>query len=326
MKFKGIGDWSDLRLDGFLAWVHRLVMLITFPIRRFWQIVLFIVAVVILCLIVHRYYGVGFDGVSRWYHSLRSSAELNFEKKKYTLHDISEKVEQIKNSVSEAVVNNMKDAAKSKKKAEAQHKHFAVWNVPHFKRVSYSDETKNKDVAVDVRSPAEIEKETAKARKTKLVPIKEENIITMPVFYSAKSKEEPLVEKPQTIEKIEAVTGANFYSGALSDYYEFAANRGLLYLQMPEILYGAAEVAGPNSLFIDGKFMFLYGIYSDPREHNLAAARAYLEDVASKESLWCEVVAYAVQTQSATALCFVKGNFINKSMVLNGLARNVSLK
>ena len=158
------------------------------------------------------------------------------------------------------------------------------------------------------------------------MPIKEENVITLPIFDSAKTKEEPLIEKPMMIEKIAEVSGESFYSGRLSDYYEIATNRGLIYLQNPEILYGAAEIAGPNSLFINGKFMFLYGIYSDPREHNLSAAKRYLEDIASKESIWCEVVAYAMQTQSATALCFVRGNFINKSMVLNGLARNVSLK
>lgn len=328
MKLKGIGNWSELRLSGIWAWIHRLVMLITFPIRRFWQILLILLAVGLLFLVIHSYYGIGLSHISAWYHSTPAEKKIS-EVKDKAVSDVSERVEQIKNTVSEAIAAQKGETDSSV--AEPEKKHFVAWNVPKFKKAKYKPTAGFSGAVVRTgaqTTPAQKRFEKAHVEETSVgeAADKEDVLITTSEVLAEKKREEPLIEKPKKIKKIKTPTREDFYSGKLTDYYEIAENRGLVYLSQPEVLYGAAEVVGPNSMYVDDTFVFLYGIYTDPKEYDYAAARAYLENLVSKNAVRCEIVAYAAQTQAATALCFTEKAFINKVLTERNLARNVALK
>ncbi len=329
MNFKGIGNWGELRLSGIWAWIHRLVMLITFPIRRFWQILLILLAVGLLFLVVHSYYGIGLSHISGLYHSASADKKIS-EAKDKAFSDMSERIEQIKNTVSEAIAAQ-KGKTGSSATEEPERKHFVAWNVPKFKKAKYKPTAGFAGAVVRT----ETQKNPVKPRFEKAHVVeesvdetadKEEVLITTTEVLAEDKKEEPLIEKPKKIKKIKKPTGEDFYTGKLTDYYEVAENRGLVYLPEPEVLYGAAEIVGPNSLYVDDTFVFLYGIYTDPKEYDYAAAQAYLEDLVSKNAVRCEIVAYAPQTQAATALCFTEKAFINKVLTERNLARNIALK
>ena len=117
-----------------------------------------------------------------------------------------------------------------------------------------------------------------------------------------------------------------YYSGDLSDYYEYLENRGLIYPQKPDILTGMPTIRGANSLYMNNVFLFLYGIYTDPHRYNVADAEKYLRDLTANTQVYCAVVAYTAHSHTATALCFANGVFINRAMVERDLADNVGLK
>ncbi len=338
MKFKGIGNWSELRLSGIWAWIHRLVMLITFPIRRFWQILLVVLAVGLLFLIIHSYYGIGLSHISNWKDSFFANEKIT-EVKEKTISNVTERVEQIKNTVSEAIATQNGDTPQGV--AEPERKHFVAWNVPEFKKAKYKPTAGFSGAVVrsgtrktaskprfekahidEEKNIAEVEAEEENIAEAEA----EEVLITTAEVLAENKQEEPLIEKPKKIEKVKTPTKDDFYGGELADYYEVAENRGLVYLQKPEVLYGAAEIVGPNSLYVDDTFVFLYGIYTDRKEYDYAAAKAYLADLTAKKLVRCEIVAYAAQTRAATALCFIEGTFINKAMVQRNLAQNIALK
>ena len=112
----------------------------------------------------------------------------------------------------------------------------------------------------------------------------------------------------------------------LADYYVKLRSEDLSYMENPEILEGDARVIGPNSMYVDGEFVFLYGIYSHPRRHDVDAAVQYLKNITQGKKVGCAVVAYSKKTQSATALCFVNGVFINRLLTEHNLAKNIALK
>lgn len=116
------------------------------------------------------------------------------------------------------------------------------------------------------------------------------------------------------------------YEGTISDYYIKRTDVALEYLSESEILYNVAEVSGPNSLYIDNTFMYLYGIYTNNKSYDVSMVQKYLEDLIVGKKVYCEIVAYTIQTQVATALCFVDGVLINKLLVDENLADNVALK
>ena len=460
MVLKRSDDYSELRLNGFLAWIHRLVMIITFPIRRFWQIVSILAAVVVLMVIANTYYGIGFEHVSKWYNSVVPNAAL-LQKKDQTIAALTEKLEQIKNSTMEAVV--VQTEPKEEETAEQPPRHFTAWNVPEFERATITPTAESfQVVSVETKPapvPAEEKKQVKKEKsepkhivepkselkmepkyepkiKTEIKPkvepiiepepeiivkvepeivvkvepeeVKEEYIeeispqeeyeiedepeeevaqiedtedyefeeepeeedyefepepqkdvaaaeskakIDFPSITKEKDKdddgfgyrlsfaseededdsmfEEPKAPPAPSIQFFGAMPKArsdNFGGGKLTDYYKIIKNRGLIYLSDPEIVYGSAEIVGPNSLFVNDKFMFLYGIYTDPSEYDAVKAQKYLESLTSDSGVRCAIVAYAGQTNSATALCFTPKTFINGALVKQDLARNISLK
>ena len=300
-------EWVEMRVNGWLAWIHRAVMFITFPIRRFWQIVLGIIVICILLALIPLYYGVGFTHITHWYREMMTSEELK-EVKEQAKNTISGSIEAIKDAIPEPDDIQPKETHR-----------FAVWNVPEFKKAKYHPKSapKAKDGSESDTKKAFLALAKAAREKAEEIRNAANNESVKKVLISADAANDI---------NILNLDKSYYYSGAVKDYYKILPNLNLAYLSEPETLYGKAEVIGPNSLSVNNTFMFLYGIYSDEEEYDVAAAEAYLRDVTANQPILCEIVAYAVPTRTATALCFSNGIFINKSMVNHDLAQNVALK
>ncbi|MDO4162578.1 MAG: hypothetical protein Q4D80_06230 [Pseudomonadota bacterium] len=109
-------------------------------------------------------------------------------------------------------------------------------------------------------------------------------------------------------------------------YYVKNTSLNLNYLDKPEHISGEAEIVGANSMFVNGRFVFLYGIYTDSRIYDVAAAEKYLEEITTGKTISCYIVATSQLNNKATALCFADGAFINKMMTEHELAQNVALQ
>ncbi|MBR1601499.1 MAG: hypothetical protein IJ677_07975 [Alphaproteobacteria bacterium] len=336
-KLKEKSEYMAMRVSGFLGWVHRVVMLLTFPIRKFWQIVTVCAVVLAILIAIPLCYGIPFRDIWDWYMIKMPNHEF-IEAKDKILFNTEEGLNKVKRTIKEIVPNKKSGIEKNKKEEEKDRgPQFISWNVAEFHRARYKPQ-KSLPVAqkVEVKvaeKQVPIKKEEV-VKKAEVAPV--ENVIIKNDSFAEKKVESlvandvenyndvknnklavSLVDEkvPEKAEKIN-----------LSDYYVKLRSEDLLYLSKPEAISGDARVVGPNSMYVNGKFVFLYGIYSHPRRHDIEAATQYLKNVTEGRKVNCAVVAYSQKTQSATALCFVNGAFINKLLTEHNLAKNVSLK
>lgn len=108
--------------------------------------------------------------------------------------------------------------------------------------------------------------------------------------------------------------------------YVIKPDLNLNYLNEPlELRDDKVTVVDENSLMVDNKFVFLYGIYTNLEIYNAQEAIKYLEYIIYEKEVICKVVAQTKNGNIATALCFVDNLFINAEMVKNKLAKNVAL-
>lgn len=101
-------------------------------------------------------------------------------------------------------------------------------------------------------------------------------------------------------------------------------NLPLVYSDDPEIIYGSAIIYGPNEFYIEGKYLYLYGIYTDPDRYDVAKAQTYLRELINGEKLECYIVAITLDGIE-TAICLKDGRSINQSLVDAGFADNIAL-
>lgn len=98
----------------------------------------------------------------------------------------------------------------------------------------------------------------------------------------------------------------------------------LVYLENVEVLEGFATVKSANEIMLKGKEIFLYGIYVDPTTSKGVEAQIFLNNFISNNTVRCEISAYSYQ-KVATAICFVNGQNINRTLVDKGYSKNVAL-
>lgn len=259
-------EWDEMRLQGWLSYVHRFVMFITFPFRRFWLFLGIVITIAGVILAIPLAKGVRFSEIWDWYKVKMPTHEFVAIKEKAAF-TVQEKTEKIKHTFKDILPP--KKAVKEPQK-EAQKTKLVGWNVAEFKTAEYK-----------AKSP----------------------------FVKAEAA------KPKSTEDDED----------LSQFYRRIKNLKLTYLNEPEHCAGTADVLGPNSLYINNKFIYLYGIYSDEEKYDVDEAQKFLQEMVTDVDVHCEIVAYTA-TGAGTALCFVGGVLINSAMVERGLAANVALK
>lgn len=364
-KFKEKSEYMAMRVSGFLSWVHRMVMLITFPIRKFWLILAVLLVVLAVLIAIPLCYGIRFHDIWDWYMVKMPNHEF-VEAKDKTLFGANEQIDKLRRTFNEIIPNKKTAAGNDGKGYKKSSKNQLVsWHVAEFRKAKYKPKTqKPSPIAEKIEAIKEVIIDTPPAEDTSVVedvktvaeygpeentaPIVEnvtveqeyvENSDTQPVAeseYIITSDTPSLAEPEQSSEQdnvFVADTKDNSpqyyipaYAGKIEDYYTKIRSADLAYLDTPEIFEGNVKVIGPNSLYVDGKFVFLYGIYSHPRRHDIQAATGYLQNITQGRSAYCVAVAYSRKTSSPTALCFVNGVLINKSLTEHNLAKNVALK
>ena len=296
-------EWAEMHINGILGYIHKLVMWLTLPIRKFWYFLLAFLAVLAVLIIIPMCYNVKFSEIAQWYRLKIPQRQVEKVKKQVSsaadsaVQKITQKVGDIKEKVEEILPDKPSADAKEEEKEEVK---FVSWNVAKFNKVRYSEP----EEPMQIEQPEE------------------------PSFaeISQQAKKEQELQIKQEQQQIDDQYRDVYYEGNLADYYRVRRDLGLVYLSESEKLYDKAKVVGPNSLYINDTFVFLYGIYTNPDTYDTAAAQRYLDKLTDGQMVHCDVVAYTQQTQAATALCFVNGIFINRALVENNLAKNVALK
>ncbi|MBQ8671092.1 MAG: hypothetical protein IJ525_01065 [Alphaproteobacteria bacterium] len=277
-------EWVEMRLSGVLLWIHRAIMLITLPFRKFWQITVGLLVLILILIAVPMFKGIKLHDVWAWYMVKMPTHEF-VEIKEEAIYKVKEKAESIERIVKPAI--NKKQPQKAEGENKKEDVKFVSWNVAGFRKAKYNPEK------------AKLKAKSASKRKLQI-----------------------MAHTPNDGKN----NSEKYYDGDLSQYYIVLDNNDLEYLETPEKLYSTVDVVGPNSFYIAGEYVYLYGIYSNPNDYDLKLAQDFLVTATKDRQVYCEVVAYTSQSQAGTALCFVDGIFLNKKMVDYHLADNVGLK
>ena len=321
---KRLNEWKDMQLSGALAWIHHIVMLTTFPIRKFWQNIVVIIALMVVLISVPMFYGVEFSNISNWYIAKLHSSQLSKLKTKAKL-SINEHISMAETALKERFVDIENMTADNKKnQTKNEGNKFVSWNVAEFKKAKYetqNNHSANQHNVVQNSGFTELKQQAKQAQQTPDNQKHNTEFTTKNELLTNITNNEPTLIHPQITlpEKIQ-------YDGKLSDYYTVLEGNDFAYVSEPEKLYGTITVVGPNSLYLNDNFLLLYGVYTNPKNYDAQAAQQYLTDITEDRNILCEVVAYTVQTQTASALCFVNGISINRALVNHNLADNTALK
>lgn len=295
-------EWAEMRISGLLKWVHRLVMLITFPFRKFWQIVFVLLIILAILIATPMCYGVKFRDVWDWYKIKFPTHEF-VEVKDQAKARVTQKIKSVRRKINDIIPTT---AGKPEKAQEDEDEvRFVAWNVAEFNKAKYKPSSSNVKVVAESneKTYAELKKDAQKDNDTKVFEVKK-----------------TIAETPKN--KTNFVTGKR----DLSSYYVKLENNTLEYLAEPEILDGTMTIVTPNDVYIQDTFVYLYGVYCDPNVYDTELAKNFLQTLVADENVHCEVIAYTTQTKVATALCFINDTLINKALVENDMANNVALK
>jgi hypothetical protein len=350
-----------MRVSGFLGWIHRMVMLITFPIRKFWLIVAVLLVVLAILIAIPMFYGIRFGDIWDWYMVKMPNHEFVAAKDK-KLFETQEQIDKLRKTFKEIIPNKKAAAAKDEKEDKKSSQNQLVsWHVAEFRKAKYKPHAPS-PIVEKIKEIKEIIAETPATEDNAPVEeyryVEETQQIEEPVTVEEALPEEnnapvvetsvveaeynitsdtPSVVTPEPVAENENVLVVDTventpeyhvpsYVGNIENYYTKIRSADLAYLDVPEIFEGDVRVIGPNSLYVGDDFVFLYGIYSHPRRHDIKAATGYLQNITQGRRVYCIAVAYSRKTSSPTALCFVNGVLINKSLTEHNLAKNVALK
>lgn len=303
-------EWDSMKTKGAAKLLHSLYMLVTFPLRH----PVFSGAFVCAAFVVF-YFRIELLNMTEQYFGeipVRKAVKLQ----KDMSAKISQKISGIKDTVKEILPDGIFPETTEKK--EEKKDVFVGWNAVKFRQAeykpSYKAEKKSgvlENIFLQARQRILNENENQNAEEESSAAVS-----GFPVRHENQAEKKNAKEVPDEV----------YFEGKLTDFYVVKKNLPLEYLQNPEKLYGTAEILSANSLLLDGEFLYLYGIYTNPAVYDVTAAMQYLESVAGGRKIHCDVVAYARPSDVATALCFVDGILINKAMADSNFAENVALR
>lgn len=324
-KLKEKSEYMAMRVSGFLGWLHRMVMLITFPIRKFWLIVSMLLIVLIILIAIPMFYGIQLRDVWDWYMVKMPNHEF-VEAKDKALFEAKEQVDKIRRNFKEILPD--KKSAEAKEEAEPKKEVKLVsWNVAEFRKAKYvpqkqfpvikkiEDLRKEKDAEISEQATVVAEVEAPA-----------ETVIVSEEVYTAPEQNTDTATEEESRFSVEKNTENSVKPVDIERYYSKVSLPDLIYLSDPEIIEGEAVIRGPNSLSIGDKYIYLYGIHSDKKRHDVDGAVRYLQNITAGRNVYCAAVAYSLKTQYPVALCFMNRVLLNRSLVDHNLAKNIALK
>ena len=126
-----------------------------------------------------------------------------------------------------------------------------------------------------------------------------------------KKEQETTQDKEKKVKKLDITEGE--YSG-------------LDYLAEHQIVEGGAFVVNVNEIVVKDTYVFLYGIYSNPRTETGVKGAVFLRSILKDEKVRCEILAHVIGDGTATAECFVGDESINQMLIDEGYSKKVSAK
>ena len=323
-------EWNEMKLHGWQKFVYQILLILTFPFRRWWVTLGVLATVLLVLIIIPSMDGVAKEDIIDWYKNKLHLSQVN-EIKNESVKLINDKVGELRKNVNEimpeiAVVKNKQAKPTVEEKQDVK---FVAWNVAEFKKGKYEPKTSRKsDEKINGKSAPQVSEQKLPVFKNK------KNSAEQPSNQSRdeeKKVADKIIAKQEDV--VKTVADNSSEAGArnrgainLSDYYTKDETLNLIYIDEPEKYAGEANVSGPNSLFVDNKFVFLYGIYSDYIKYDVNLVQQYLQNMVQDQTTECYVVAYGEQNNAATALCFVNGVNINRELVLESMADNIALR
>ena len=287
MQFESL---RDLRMKGFGKFMHALVMFITYPLRHFFKFLLLLLFLLLVFLVVFPLtQKVAVKDIPQFYQ--KQYEEIWLPKLKGIKAKITSKDE----------VKTQKMPKAFSKKAPSQ--------VQDLKKVEAAKEP---------------QKEAAKnehiTQKYEVWHIQKKETLSQPQKF--KKAFEPIKE-PAT-EKKEVQPAPKRITEIAIPRLTYQKVDGLTYFNQPRVVEGTAIVYGPNELYVDDTYMYLYGIYTNEYQYDLRAASDYLRKLIGNQSIRCYVIAQT-KDDIATAICFNGNQNINQEMVDAHLADDVAL-
>ena len=152
------------------------------------------------------------------------------------------------------------------------------------------------------------------------------NGVLVPVLEPEKQQR----ENAEAVKLAEEINPENVDAGEARQLAEKSDNdyrRDMPMLDYPEKpipIKGQAFVYNANAIDVDGTYMFMFGIYSNPAEERGQLASQFLEKLIENREVDCDIVAYTKE-QVPTVICYINGVNINKLLVIKGLSDNIAL-
>ena len=281
--------------SGWGAALHKTAMFLTYPFRKPLYLLLILVLIIAVAAAVPIYYGAKPQEVHIWY------MEKFREVKNTDLSKVSSKFSQLVNkipaltSAPDKGTDRLVDVAPSQK--EMRRRMFKAASGAKPQRVDVLAEEAVDVVAVPQAVRA-VAAEYDNAAET--VDIKPEP--------AAAKTEVAFESKPVIIKKVSAADG-----------------NVLRYLDEPKEISGTVKVYNANELEVGGTYLFLYGVYSNPRSARGVKAAVFLRDALREEVVSCRILAYTAD-DIATGECFAGDVSINKILVDRGFSDRVALE
>ncbi|MBQ1612333.1 MAG: hypothetical protein II085_02545 [Alphaproteobacteria bacterium] len=133
-----------------------------------------------------------------------------------------------------------------------------------------------------------------------------------------------LEDVSKNVEEIATKADENIENTDWKNYVEYHGEYSNLdYVKVPLEIRGEAKVHNVNELSIDGTYMFLYGIYSNPLTEKGVRGGVFLKELIKNSRVNCKILAYTKSDKVATAVCYVGEDEINKLLVEKGFSSKV---
>ena len=295
-------DLKDLKLEGFAKHFHAFVMFITYPFRHFYKFLLIVLLIAAVIICVPLFNGVSFEKIPSWYMQTFS--------KTYPVL----KVNPIK-----ALPKQQKEKKPAKFEKQIKLKHGEPKKIEQ--QVITKEGHPVKEPEQKKYTPWKIKTKQQPEQKQQEQEIKEqEKIEAVEIIDIATPYIEPEVVSKEMIEM--KVSDEPINIPQLS--YVKKEDLPLNYLKTPQPVAGSVIIYGANELMVGDTYLYLYGIYTDPRAYDVNKVRSYLRTLIKGNLLQCYVVAYTYDN-IATAICFNGDININQALVDAYMADNVAL-
>lgn len=279
-------DDDITHLSGLPGLIHRVVMFFTYPFRHPVRFLIFVLALCAIAYIIPILYGVQPKKVCSWYAELIGNVRS-----------------QVSTVQEHKGTDNLVDVDYQPSQQEVRRKMFAAASGQDPRTVDVLRESASE--VVDIREVRPTEKVVDEAE---FVSEGEEQIVP-------EEKAEIIVETQKEPEE---------------EVFEFSKHYGeytnLDYIEKPVEIAGTAKVYNANELSIGDTYIFLYGIYSNPRTERGVKCNVFLRNMVKDEEVRCEILAYTKSDKTATAVCYVGKDEINSLLVRQGLSDRVKAR